>query len=125
MLLEPSSEEIVFRFVVPFVLLVAFTTIKFLKYQQSSIKNDLALLIASTNAPVIAIDAKGLITVWNDCIAQILDSSEDEVMSTELALLVLEKDNVTQLVHNRTFAGQGCSSYEMTLVDIGEFITAT
>ena len=76
-------------------------------------------LIENSSAPIIGIDTDFRITLWNDAIERISGYAKEEVLGTELALLLSGKDNVSKIMHDQVLAGQSClfCTYEMVLVD--------
>jgi len=88
------------------------TANKLLIDQQTIDLKSLKNLIKGANAPIIGLDSVGRITLWNDAAEQVSGYSRDEVIGTELTLMI---NNDSKNLHQQMLVGKTISTNEMAL----------
>jgi diguanylate cyclase (GGDEF)-like protein/PAS domain S-box-containing protein len=124
LLLEPSIEEIIFRLVLP---LVVFLAITFVRFKNNLIREselnvmdlaaDLRALIDTANAPIFGIDTKGLVNEWNQTAERITGYNKTEVMGQNLVERFITEDYKVSVkgILDEALTGRETANYEFPL----------
>ena len=124
LLLEPSIEEIMFRFGVPLVFFLCFKIVRFKnnlipesELNVIRLADDLTALIDTANAPIFGIDTEGLVNEWNQTAERITGYSKVEVMGRNLVESFITdgyKESVKGVL-DEALTGKQTANYEFPL----------